>query len=154
MELTPEQKLVERDKEMIPIALVRAMFGLAAVCLIIVIFARVTDRPLEAIPDMANVAQERVIVLQGEMSGAATVLDAQGNIIADLDPTQGGFVAGVYRVLERERTKHRIALDSPVRLVRFENGRLMIFDDTTKWRADLMGFGADNHAAFAKLLDQ
>jgi hypothetical protein len=33
-----------------------------------------------------------------------------------------------------------------------ENGRLSIHDPSTGWRADLMGFGADNAAAFAKLL--
>ncbi|WP_208352228.1 photosynthetic complex assembly protein PuhC [Pseudaestuariivita rosea] len=154
MELTPEQKLVQRDKEMIPTVLVRAMFGLTLLCLLIVVYARLTDRPLEAMPPESALVQERVIVLQGDMSGAAKVTDTEGNLIADLDPAQGGFVSGVYRVLERERTKHRVALDAPVRLVRFENGRLMIFDDTTNWRADLMGFGADNHAAFAKLLVQ
>ena len=31
--------------------------------------------------------------------------------------------------------------------------RLSIHDPTTDWRADLMGFGADNARAFAKLLN-
>ena len=154
MDLTEEEKLVQRDKEMIPMVLVRAMFGLTFLVLLIVTYASVTDRPLEALPPVADVAIERTLVLKGDMSGAAQVFDDQGQIIADLDPTQGGFVSGVYRVLERERTKHQVSLDAPVRLVAFDNGRLMIFDDTTGWRADLMGFGADNHAAFAKLLVQ
>ena len=156
MDLTEEEKLVQRDKEMIPMVLVRAMFGLTFLVLLIVTYASVTDRPLEALPPVADVAVavERTLVLKGDMSGAAQVFDDQGQIIADLDPTQGGFVSGVYRVLERERTKHQVSLDAPVRLVAFDNGRLMIFDDTTGWRADLMGFGADNHAAFAKLLVQ
>ena len=154
MDLTEEEKLVQRDKEMIPMVLVRAMFGLTFLVLLIVTYASVTDRPLEALPPVADVAIERTLVLKGDMSGAAQVFDDRGQIIADLDPTQGGFVSGVYRVLERERTKHQVSLDAPVRLVAFDNGRLMIFDDTTGWRADLMGFGADNHAAFAKLLVQ
>lgn len=154
MDLTEEEKLVQRDKEMIPMVLVRAMFGLTFLVLLIVTYASVTDRPLEALPPVADVAVERTLVLKGDMSGAAQVFDDQGQIIADLDPTQGGFVSGVYRVLERERTKHQVSLDAPVRLVAFDNGRLMIFDDTTGWRADLMGFGADNRAAFAKLLVQ
>jgi hypothetical protein len=34
-----------------------------------------------------------------------------------------------------------------------ENNRLEIFDPSTGWGADLMGFGADNSAAFARLLN-
>ena len=45
-----EQKLVERDREMVPTILVRAMFVLCVSVLIIVAYARLTDRPLEAMP--------------------------------------------------------------------------------------------------------
>jgi len=145
-------ELRERDREMIPIVLVRAMFGLAFVILLIVAYARFTDRPLEAMPPQANVVTERTLVLSGDMSGAAAVHTAQGKLVATFDSEQGGFISGVYRVLERERNKHGVAVDAPVRLVQFNNGRLMIFDDTTQWRADLMGFGATNRAAFASLL--
>ncbi|WP_420863988.1 photosynthetic complex assembly protein PuhC [Algirhabdus cladophorae] len=142
----------ERDREMIPVALVRAMFGLTFVILMIVAYARFTDRPLEALPPVADVVTERSVVLSGDMSGAAAVHGADGTLIANFDSEQGGFISGVYRVLERERLKHGVAVDAPVRLVKFDNGRMMIFDDTTNWRADLMGFGATNRAAFATLL--
>jgi putative photosynthetic complex assembly protein len=41
-----------------------------------------------------------------------------------------------------------------VRLIRFEDGRIALKDDLTGWRAELIGFGADNTAAFARLLEQ
>lgn len=80
------------------------------------------------------------------------VLDQNGTVIVDFGPEEGGFIAGVARVLERERTNARQPLDGPIRLVAYENSRMGIFDPSTGWRADLMGFGADNAAAFARLL--
>jgi len=100
-----EQKLVERDKEMVPTILVRAMFALCVSVLVIVAYARLTDRPLEAMPPSeaeAPVVNERMIRIYGEMDGSALVLDIDGNVIADLGPTEGGFVAGISRVLERK----------------------------------------------------
>ncbi len=141
------------EREKIPRALLRAMFGLALACLALVTYARLTDRPLVATPPESPVLAERVIFLSGDMAGSARVLDATGSLIADLPPEKGGFISGVYRVLLRERTKHRVALEGPVILRRTENGRVAVFDPSTGWSADLMGFGADNARAFARLLD-
>ena len=77
-----------------------------------------------------------------------------GTLLAALSPEAGGFIAGMHRVILRERTKHRVALEGPVTLQAFENGRMAIHDPSTGWGADLMGFGADNAGAFARLLAQ
>ena len=151
--MTPEQRLRQRDREMIPRVLLRAVVALVLASLVIVTYARLTDRPLEATPpDDVAVAKERRVLLYGNMSGAARVLDLDGTVIADLDPSRGGFIAGIWRVLKRVRGQHQVALDAPVRLVLWEDGRLSILDDTTGWRAELTGFGADNLDAFARLL--
>lgn len=142
-----------RDAEMIPPVLTRGLAVLVLCVLALVAYARLADRPLEATPPDAPIAESRVMNLSGDMSGAATVRDAEGGLIADLAPEQGGFVSGVWRVLQRERTKHRAALDGPVTLIRRADGRISIADPSTGWSADLMGFGADNARAFAKLLD-
>jgi hypothetical protein len=47
-----------------------------------------------------------------------------------------------------------VPLQLPVRLVAFEDGRLALFDDATEWRAELIGFGRDNYAVFARLLNR
>jgi len=143
---------IKEDREKIPTRLIQAMFGLVLVVLALVTFARVTDRPLEAMPKDGPIAQERVIHIFGTMAGAAKVLDANGTMIADLDPTKGGFIAGIWRSLNHERSKVDADLTAPVRLVRFEDGRLALFDDTTGFRIELIGFGADNTAAFVRLL--
>ncbi len=148
------EQLRERDREMIPSLLLRAMLFLVVAVLVIVAFARLTDRPLEATrPEGVPVVAERSIQIFGDMSGAARVLDANGVLLADLGPEEGGFISGMSRVLHRERMKIGVADDAPVRLVRFADGHLVLFDDATGWSATIEGFGADNKAAFARLLE-
>lgn len=149
-----ESSVRRRERERIPVVLVRAMLVLCLSALAIVSYARLTDRPLEAAPpEGVAVLAERAIILDGSMSGAARVLDADGSVIAELSPQAGGFIAGVHRVLVRERNKHGADIHAPVRLVRWADGRLGLRDDLTGWRAELIGFGKDNYAAFARLLD-
>jgi putative photosynthetic complex assembly protein len=140
------------DKDKIPRAMVRAMFVLVMLCLALVSYARLTDRPLVATPPPGEVVISRDLVLAGDMAGAAQVYRPDGTLLADLTPEQGGFISGVYRVLVHERTKHDVALDAPVTLLQRDTGRLEIHDPATGWRADLMGFGEDNARAFARLL--
>ncbi len=142
----------EEDK-MLPRVLIRGVLCLIAATLAIATYARVTDRPLESTPPVSPVVAESALVLTSDgTTGAITVHLPDGALVADLDAEAGGFVAGVHRVIIRERTKHRVALDGPVTLQAFENGRMAITDPSTGWRADLMGFGADNASAFARLL--
>lgn len=149
------KKRPQTGDEMVPPILIKAIAGLMLAALLAVTYFRVTDKPLAAMPDLgAPIAQEREIVLVGSMTGAATVYDVEGNIIHDYASDEGGFVAGIWRVLQRERGKIGAPMDAPVRLVRYESGRLSLFDDLTGWRAELVGFGADNTAAFALLLEE
>jgi putative photosynthetic complex assembly protein len=138
--------------EMVPRAMVRLVLVLLSVCLALVTWARVTDRPLESTPPRGPVIAERIVYISGDTSGAAQVLDETGAVIADLDPTAGGFIAGVSRVLDRERGKTGEPLDGPVVLRLREGNRLSIYDPSTGWTAELMGFGATNTRAFARLL--
>jgi putative photosynthetic complex assembly protein len=146
---TPEQQ-----REIISKRLLRAMALLVASSLAIVTYARVTDRPLEAQPVDGEIVQQRVIHVVADMSGAAQILDGNGSLIADLAPTQGGFIAGVWRALVFERQKAGVNPDAPVRLMRFADGRLALRDEVGGTRFELIGFGPDNAAAFARLLDE
>ncbi|WP_306116530.1 MULTISPECIES: photosynthetic complex assembly protein PuhC [unclassified Roseovarius] len=140
------------DKELIPRVMVRAMLALVLACLTLVTLARLTDTPLIATPPDGKVVASRIVSLSVDTSGAATIRDETGTVIADLPPEQGGFISGVGRVVERERLKNRVALDGPVTLIWQDTGRISIQDPSTGWSADLMGFGADNARAFARLL--
>ena len=142
------------DKDKIPTVLVRAMFSLVVICVILVAWARLTDRPLVAqFADLPVVAQ-REIVLSADTTGAALVTTPDGTVIADLDATEGGFIAGVWRVIERERRKWNVAPNTPVNLIRYSDGRLSLEDPTTGWKIALVGFGAGNMDAFARLLQE
>ncbi len=141
-----------QDKELIPRVMARAMLALVLACLALVSIARFTDTPLIATPPEGKVVASRMVSLSVDTSGAATIRDASGNIIADLPPEQGGFISGVGRVVERERLKHRMPLDGPVTLIWQDTGRISIQDPSTGWSADLMGFGVDNAIAFARLM--
>ncbi len=147
--------LERRDREMIPRVLVRAMFGLMALSLVTVAFARWTNQPMSAVPPQ-NVAikEQRAIQIFSKMDGSVRIFDLNGAMVADLGPTEGGFISGVSRALTRVRTSHDVSASLPVRLVRYEDGRLALIDDTTGWRAELFGFGHDNAAAFARLLKE
>ena len=140
------------DADIVPRKMVRAMFALVMSVLAIVSYAVYTDRPLIATPPAAEVILERQVVIDGEMSGAATVTGTDGTLIADMSPEEGGFIAGIGRVLDRERTKHGVPLDGPVTITGRADGRVSISDPSTGWGADLMGFGQDNTRDFVRLL--
>ena len=154
--MTPEARLRRRDREMIPTVLLKAMGVLVLSALFIVAYARLTDRPLEALPASETggvVVAERTLFLSADgTTGAARVVGADGTVLADFGPAEGGFVAGVHRALAFERTRRGVDPALPVRLVRYEGGQLSLRDDATGWRAELIGFGADNAAVFARLL--
>lgn len=141
------------DREKIPRLLLRAMALMVIVVLMLVTYARVTDRPLEAKPANGPIAAERVLHIIASDGGGAQVLDANGSVVANMADGKGGFVAGAWRAISYQRSLHGLDPNLPVRLVRFEDGRLALFDDHTGWRMEIMGFGRDNTAAFARLLN-
>lgn len=150
-----QAKVYADEDRMIPKVLIRAMLALVLATLAIVTFARVTDRPLVSTPPVSPVKAEALLILDADAtSGAATVRLPDGSILSELGPQEGGFIAGMNRVIVRERTKNRVAQGAPILLQAFENGRMAIVDPETGWSADLMGFGESNAAAFARLLAQ
>ena len=61
----------------IPKPLSRAVLALIVTVLILVAYARLTDRPLEAQPPDGAIVSERIISMQGTQSGAALILDEE-----------------------------------------------------------------------------
>ncbi len=141
-----------KPEELAPRLLVRLMFAMVLAVLALVTIARMTDRPLEATPSHAPIISERLIFLSGEASGAARILDETGSVLASFSADKGGFVAGIDRVIRRERAKSNIPSDAPVSLRLAQGNRLSIYDPATGWSAELMGFGADNLRTFARVL--
>jgi putative photosynthetic complex assembly protein len=56
-------------------------------------------------------------------------------------------------VIDRERVVNGISGTPPVQVLRRDNGNIAILDPSTGMATELIGYGADNVAAFAKLLD-
>ena len=130
----------------------RAMFAMVVLVLIAVSAFQFSGMQKSAIPPNAEIVAEAPILIKTDQTGAVKVFDDKGQMLVDWDGEQGGFVSGVARVIERERTKIGAPQDAPVIIRWRENNRLSVFDPQTEWQADLMGFGADNARAFAKLL--
>jgi putative photosynthetic complex assembly protein len=149
-----QARIHAKEDELVPRILIRAVIALLLSILALVTIATVTDRPLESTPSDSAILSERTIFLSGQSSGAARVLDGNGALLADFSAEKGGFVAGIDRVVIRERTKMGADLSAPVMLRLREGNRLSIYDPETNWSAELMGFGADNLRTFARLLEQ
>ncbi len=145
-------ELVNRDREMIPPVLLKAMAILALSALAITTYAVVTDRPLVGQPPAAAEVRSRAIILDGDKYGGVVVKAADGAVMQDLDPDAAGFISVIWRGMNRSRMLHGVPETMPLRLVEFENGRLAIFDDETGWTVELASFGDDNRASFAALL--
>lgn len=151
MSLAAQMK--HRDREMVPRVLVRAMFALMGGALLLTALAVLSDRPLEGTLSESPVAAERLVVLAGSREGDARVLDTGGAVLARASDDRMGFVGVIWRSLERKRMLAGADMAAPVRLVRREDGHVTILDPETGWSVPLIGYGADNVAAFARLLE-
>ena len=148
-----EQQMRHRDKEMVPRFLVQAMFGLMAATLSIVAYAQWFDVPNRGVLIEAPITQSLEIVMVGDRSGTYEVMTTDGQLIASSSDEKAGFIGVMGRVIDRERFVHDLTGNAPITVVRRENGNIAIVDDTTDLSVELIGYGVDNVAAFAKLLD-
>ncbi|MEM8632576.1 MAG: photosynthetic complex assembly protein PuhC [Pseudomonadota bacterium] len=149
----PQRIPMKREGELVPRMLLRLMILLALSSLALVTLAVLTDRPHVGVPQDGPIAAERLIILDGDRSGAVRVRAADGTLIADMSERQAGFISVIWRGLDRKRFVAGTDPAAPIRLVRFEDGRVAIIDPDTGWRTDLNAFGTANKAAFDGLID-
>nr|AAF24267.1 Orf128 [Cereibacter sphaeroides] len=128
------------------------MFALALGSVLMVSWPVWTGREPTGKPAPAPVVAERQLVLQGLGEQAVAVRTPEGETLFEAE--NGGFVTVIQIGLKRARTVHRIEGNPPVRLVKYENGRLSLQDDATGWSAELQAFGPDNEAAFERMLSE
>ncbi|UWR24383.1 photosynthetic complex assembly protein PuhC [Sulfitobacter sp. S190] len=142
-----------RDREMVPRALVIAMFALMASALILVSYARITNRPLTGVAALPRIEAERTVYFDGDRTTGIRILDTDGQQIAASTDPKSGFIDVVWVAVMRERKVQGADPTAPIRLVRRSGGRTDILDDQTGWSLALIGYGQDNVAAFATLID-
>ena len=146
-------QMKHRDRDMVPKVLVQAMFALMIAAVVLVAYARLTDRPVIGVAPHSDIVAELPITLVGNRSDGVAVLDAQGKQIAHSNDHKAGFIDVIWVTTTRERIVQDTDTQAPLRLVRRENGHVAILDDATGWSIELIGYGQDNVAAFAKLID-
>jgi putative photosynthetic complex assembly protein len=151
--VTPASAKARPEREMIPTALLRAMLALALISLALVSYAVLTDRPKVGVPAAgAAVLAERWIILEGRDAQAVVLRNPDGSLLADLP--HGGFITVIQNAMARERLVHRTEGNPPIRIVKYDNGRLVAEDPATGWSAELYAFGGDNRAAFERLVSE
>ncbi|MEL6677405.1 MAG: photosynthetic complex assembly protein PuhC [Pseudomonadota bacterium] len=150
--LTPKGRRSGPD-ERIPRALIVAVAAFLVVVLTLVAIARLTGAPPQAMPPVSAVHSDRMLAMERTADGGMIVHDATtGALIVELSPQRAGFIGGVWRVVLFERRKTGADPAAPLRLVRWEDGRLSLLETTSDWRMELIGFGATNLEAFARLM--
>lgn len=141
------------EPDMVPRALVRAMFFVMASSLALVAFARITHRPVIAeLPD-SPIATSVTLDMVGSRDGKVTLYDSAGNAVVRSGDDKMGFVGVIWTVISRQRHVMGIPDTGPITVARRQNGHIAIIDPSTGWSTDLIGYGADNVAAFARLVD-
>ncbi len=148
-----EQQMRHRDKEMVPTLLVKAMFGLMLATTGIVAYAQWSGTPDVGVLEAAPIEKSREIVLIGDQSGVYTAQELDGTVLAVSSDSKAGFLGVMGRVVDRERMLQDRSSDAPITVVRRTNGNTAILDETTGMAVELIGYGADNVAAFAQFLD-
>lgn len=149
-----QQQMRHRDKEMVPRVLVQAMFTLMIASVALVAYAQWTDRPQVGVLIEAPIVQERSIYLTGDRTGNYVATDAlTGDVLAVSSENKSGFIGVIGRVMDRERMLNNVSSTEPFSVVLRENGNVAIIDHSTENVVELIGYGADNIAAFARLLN-
>lgn len=142
-----------RSEEMVPRALVVAMFALMLGTLTLATVSTLTDAPHAGVIPASDVVETMDIALIGSRNGAYQVLSDDGTVIAVSDQDKAGFIGVVGRVVERKRVSAGLPIADPVTLQKHQNGTLSIVDASTGMDISLTGYGVDNLAAFARLFD-
>ena len=145
-------RMRHQEKEMVPKFLVKAMFALMIGTLGIVTFAQLTGVQNTGVLVEAPIVSERVVTMSGDNMRVYTVYE-DGEVIAVSSEDKAGFIGVIGLVVQRERMQAGISMDAPLRIVGRENGNVAIIDDSTGLTKELIGYGADNIAAFGNLLD-
>jgi putative photosynthetic complex assembly protein len=104
-------------------------------------------------PEDTAVLDSRAVLFEDGAAGAVDVYASDdGRLLLRLEAGEGSFMRGVVRALVRERRSRDIDASAPFLLSRHSDGGLVLKDESTGRRIDLLAFGPANAGAFARLL--
>ena len=142
------------DRELVPRRAVQGMLALMFGAVAMVSYAQITGRANTGVLVEAEIAATRTVQITGDrVSGVYVVSDLDGTQIASSADDKAGFIGVVGLVLNRDRLTNGVEGSPPVRIVRRVNGNIAIIDDATGMVIELIGYGADNVAAFARIVN-
>jgi putative photosynthetic complex assembly protein len=97
-------------------------------------------------------AQVKTLKFEDREDGGVTVIDASTNQVIDVVQGEAGFIRGILRTIARERRIRGIGKDAPIRLIAYDDGRLILQDTTTNTNIELGSFGSSNVENFRVFL--
>jgi putative photosynthetic complex assembly protein len=100
----------------------------------------------------ANAVDSLGLRFDDRPDGSVLVDNAKdGTVIYTIAPGTNGFMRATLRGLAQERKRSEIGDSAPFMLVRWDDGRMTLEDETTGRRVALEAFGPNNGQAFAQL---
>jgi putative photosynthetic complex assembly protein len=139
-------------QETIPRPALWFMGGMVAVSLVAAAAGRFISSGTMRVPGSEAIESRDIRVLDRQAGGLEIRDGKSGDVIDVILPGEGGFVRGVMRSFARERRQGEVGSESPVRVLRRQDGRVAIADPVNGREIELNAFGATNVASFAKYL--
>ena len=107
--------------------------------------------PVNVSPN-SSIISSKLIYIEESDDLETRILNENGAILVTYPKGKETFVSTVLRVINRDRIKRNLDKSGPLILQRKDNGRIVIFDPSSKIELDLMAFGEDNILVFRDIL--
>ena len=107
--------------------------------------------PINVSPNSTIITSKLIYIEQSD-DLATKILNENGAILVEYPKGEQSFVSTVLTVINRDRLKRNLDKSDPLILQKKDNGRISIFDPSSKKEIDLMAFGEDNILVFRDLL--
>lgn len=127
--------------------------AMVASILFVIGFQIFNFEPVNVSPNSSIISSKLIYIEQSD-DLATKILNENGAILVEHPKGEQSFVSTVLTVINRDRLKKNLDTSGPVILQQKENGRLSIFDPSSKNELDLMGFGEDNILVFRDILER
>ena len=100
----------------------------------------------------SSITGSKLIYIEQSDDLATKILNENGAILVEYPKGEQSFVSTVLTVINRDRLKRNLDKSDPLILQKKDNGRISIFDPSSKKEIDLMAFGEDNILVFRDIL--
>jgi putative photosynthetic complex assembly protein len=145
----------EIDKEKFPTIALYAAAGIIAITIAAAAIGRynTTQGPVQSTAIQEPVDYFVDLQFSDDADGSVLVKNADTSaLVLKISPGEDAFVRAVLRGFARDRNARKLSRDTPFRLYKLVDTRLVIEDMATQKRVNLRAFGPTQQAAFERLL--